>query len=292
MIKKGLFWLLGVYVGVLFVGAELAAVTYAWMQYLDGLIEVDWIRYLAHKPLCQYVDRFRVVGFFLLLPYICKKCNIRLKDLNLRFDLKKYLMAFCSGCGLWMLLFVACIAMVGGVVPKNTQAIPLWPIFFASLLLAMLEEIIFRGVVFEFFRKSYSEIVSMGLLALLFACLHFSMCEPGNAHNMFLHATQCAYNSLTTIFTHIQWTYFACLLLLSCVLLRLRLQFKSLWCSIGFHQGLVFVLMLLRKKYAFTHYGSRFWGAGHITDAWFSVAVLFVIFMVLQCCRRTNEKTI
>lgn len=292
MIKKGLFWLLGVYVGVLFVGAELAAVAYAWMQYLDGLLNADWIRYLAHKPLCQYVDRFRVVGFFLLLPYICKKCGIRMKDLSLRFELKKYITAFCSGCSLWMLLFVVCIAVVGGVVPKNTQAVPLWPIFFASLLLAMLEEIIFRGVVFEFFRKSYSEIVSMCLLALLFACLHFSMCEPGDAHNVFLHATQCAYHSLTAIFTHIQWTYFACLFLLSCVLLHLRLRFKSLWCSIGFHQGLVFVLMLLRKKYVFTHYGSSFWGAGHITDAWFSVAVLLVIFVVLQCYRRIDEKTI
>lgn len=290
MMKKGLFWLLGVYIFVLFLGAELAAVAYAWMQYLDGIFAMDWIRYLAHKPLCQYVDRFRIVGFFLLLPYICKKCNIHRKALGLRFQLKKYIMAFCSGCGLWMFLFGVCIAVVGGVVPKNTQAISLGTIFCASLLLALLEEIIFRGVVFEFFRKNYSETRSMWFLALLFACLHFSMCTPGNATNVFLHATQCAYNSLIAIFMHIQWTYFACLILLSCILVHLRLKFGSLWACIGFHQGLVFVLMLLRKRYTFTHHGNNFFGAGHLTDGWFSVIVLMGIWGVLEYCRRTHEK--
>jgi CAAX amino terminal protease family. len=289
MKKKGLFWLLGVYICVLFLGAELAAVAYAWMQYVDGPVHVDWIRYLAHKPLCQYVDRFRIVGFFLLLPYICKKCHIQRKNLGLRFSLKKYIMAFCFGCALWIFLFGVSIAVIGGVAPKSALTIPLLPIFGASFLLALLEEIIFRGVVFEFFRKNYSEILSMCLLALLFASLHFSICTPGNATNVFLHATQCAYNSLVAI-SHIQWTYFICLLLLSCLLVRLRLKFNSLWVCIGFHQGLVFVLMLLRKRYTFTNYGSCFWGSGHITDAWFSVIVLMGIWCVLECYWRSHEK--
>ena len=277
---------------MLFFGAELAAVAYAWMQYLDGLFCVDWIHYLARKPLCQYVDRFRVVGFFLLLPYICKKNNIRIKDLGLRFNLKKYLISFCCGCGLWLFLFVTCIAVVGGVVPKDMQTVSLWSIFLASLLLALLEEIIFRGVVFEFLRKSYGGNLSICLLALLFACLHFSICNPGDAANVFLQAAQCAFHSLTAVWTHIQWIYFVCLFLLSCLLVRLRLKFGSLWCSIGFHQGLVFILILLRRKYMFTHYGSNFWGAGHITDAWFSVIVLMGVWVVLEYVWRTHEKTL
>lgn len=268
----------------------MAAVAYAGTQYLDGLFDIGWIHYLAHKPLCQYVDRFRIVGFFLLLPYICKQCHIQRKDLGLRFNLKKYIAAFCCGCGLWMFLFCVRMVFVGGVVPKSTQLIPLFPLFIASLLLAILEEIIFRGVVFEFFRKNYSEMRSMFLLALLFACLHFSICMPGEASNIFLHAAQCAYNSLLAIFPHIRGTYFVCLLLLSCVLVRLRLNFRSLWVSIGFHQGLVFVLLLLRKRYEFTNYSSHFWGAGHITDAWFSVIVLLLILGVLEYYRRKHEK--
>ena len=289
MMKKGFFWLLGVYIIVLFLGAELAAVAYAWMQYLDGFLDVNWIRYLAHKPLCQYVDRFRMVGFFLLLPCICKKCNIRQKDLALHFSLNKYIAAFCGGCALWMFLFGVCIAVVGGVILKDIP-VPLGPIFGASLLLAFLEEIIFRGVVFEFFRKNYGEMLSMGLLALLFACLHFSICIPGNANNVFLAAAQCAYNSLLAILTYFQGPYFVCLFLLSCVLVRLRRKFHSLWACIGFHQGLVFVLMLLRKKYTFSHYANNFWGSGRITDAWFSVIILVLIWILLEYCWRMHEK--
>ena len=289
MIKKGLFWLLGVYICVLFLGAELAAVAYAGMQYLDGLFDVGWIRYLAGKPLCQYVDRFRLVGFFLILPYLCKQCHIRRKDLGLRFSLKKYIVAFCCGCSLWMCLFGICIACVGGIVLQK-PTIALWPIFVASLIIATLEEVIFRGVVFEIFRKNYGERFSMCLLALFFASLHFSVCTPGTSPHVFLHAFQCAYNSLVAILAHIQWTYFVCLLLLSCVLVRIRLKWRTLWASIGFHQGLVFVLMLLRKKYAFTHCGNNFWGSGRITDAWFSVIVLIGVWLFLEYCTRTHEK--
>lgn len=288
--KKGLFWLLCVYLCVLFVGAELAAVAYVVVQYLDGLLDVGWLQYLARKPIHQYVDRFRMVGFFVLLPYICKKSGIRKKDLGLCFNLKGYVASFCGGCSLWVILSLVCISMVGGVVLKEVQTVSLVGIFFASLLLGVLEEVIFRGVVFEFFRKNYSKQTSLYLLALLFAVLHFSMCDPGNASNVFLHAAQCACRSLVSISTSIQWPYFVCLFLLSCVLVQLRLKFGSLWCSIGFHQGLVFVLMLLRKKYVFTHCGSNFWGTGHITDAWFSVIVLICIFVPLSCYRRTHEK--
>ena len=213
-----------------------------------------------------------------------------MKDLGLCFNLKKYIMAFCSGCGLWVFLFGICITMVGGIAPKGMLEVPLWPIFGASLLLGILEEVIFRGVVFEFFKKNYGENASMWMLAFLFACLHFSMCMPGDATNVFWGAIQCAYNSLAEIFIHIQWIYFICLLLLSCILLNIRQMFGSLWVSIGFHQGLVFVLMLLRKKYTFTHCGNAFWGTGHITDAWFSVVMLIGIWLVLEHYRKTHEK--
>lgn len=271
-------------------GAELAAVAYVVVQYLNGLLDVGWLQYLAHKPICQYVDRFRMVGFFVLLPYICKKSGIRKKDLGLCFSVKRYMVSFCGGFSLWVILFVVCISMVGGVVSKEVQTVSLVGIFFASLLLGVLEEVIFRGVVFEFFRKNYSKQMSMYLLALLFAALHFSMCSPGDAFNVFLHAAQCACRSLVSIPAHVQWPYFMCLFLLSCVLVQLRLKFDSLWCSIGFHQGLVFVLMLLRKKYVFTHYGNDFWGAGYVTDAWFSVIVLIFIFISLSCYRWMHEK--
>ena len=291
MVKRSFFWLLGVYVCVLFLGAELAVAVYLGIQYLNSCLDIQWVQYLARKPICQYVDRFRVVGFFLLLPYICKKSGIARESLCLRFNLKKYLTTFCCGCCLWCVLFLVCISIVGGVhAHKTTQTSMLVSIFFASLLLAVLEEIIFRGVIFAFFLKRYSETVSMFLLAFMFACLHFSMCDPGSAHNVFWHAVQCAYQSLTAIFVHVRWPYFTCLFLLSCILVQLRLKWNSLWCSIGFHQGLVFVLMLLRKKYAFTHYENSFWGDGHVTDAWFSVIVLVGIFITLSYYRRIHEK--
>ncbi len=293
--KKGFIWLLGIYLCILFGAALIAGFTFDFVHYLAQRTSIEWIQYLARKPLAQYVDRLRLIGFFFIaLPFICKKLRISKKSLDIHFNRTAYLITFCRGCLLWCCLFTIIVCITKTLTPiQHTPAI--FPIFFASFLIAILEEVIFRGVCFEVIRKKHSINHSITLLSLLFAILHFSTCSNSNINTYTcssIQALQCAVNSITNIFSSIQWPYFCCLFLLNGILVRFRLIYRSLWAAIGFHQGLVFTLMLIRKHYQINTSTSNFWGSGHLTDAWFVVIILAVINIQMRRYLSSNEKTI
>lgn len=291
--KKGLIWLLGIYLCVLFGAAIVAGIAFEGIQFLSQKTTTVLIQYLSHKPLSQYVDRLRLVGFFFIaLPFICKHFNIKKQDFDIRFNGTAYLITFCRACFLWCVLFgiIACL-LKNITVTKNN--ISLITIFIASLLLAIMEEIIFRGICFQVLRKKHSIEHSIILLGLLFACLHFSVCNKVvSDHNSIVQAMQCALSSIVDITTNIQWPYFCCLFLLNGILVRFRLIYRSLWASIGFHQGLVFTLMLLRKRCNFAPLSNEFLGTGRLTDAWFVVIVLVIINLLMRQYLSSHEKVI
>ena len=213
--RRGLVWLLGIYAFILLlVSGVVAPLVYVLMQHLASVTSLEWVNYLAHKPLCQYVDRFRMVGFFCMLPYVCKISGIRLRDLGIRFNIWKYLLAFCGGCLLWVGLFLVFVIKVDGISRRLNTVNSLLVIFLAAFFLAIVEEVVFRGVIFEFLKKKYTKSTSLLLLACIFACLHFSFCEPAIAKNVFIQSLLCAYYSIVDIFVHIRWPYFCCLFLL------------------------------------------------------------------------------
>lgn len=291
--KKGLFWLLGIYLCVLFGAAVIAGVAFSGMQCLVQKTSVGWIQYLAHKPLSQYVDRLRLVGFFFIaLPFICRRFSLTRRHLDIRFNGKAYLIAFCRACFLWCILFVIIACLLKNITMRMSS-VSLIGVFIASLLLAIMEEIIFRGICFQVLRKKHSMNSSITLLGLLFACLHFSVCnEIISDHNSIIRAMQCAFSSLADITKNIQWPYFCCLFLLNGILVRFRLIYRSLWASIGFHQGLVFTLMLLRKRCNFSPLSNEFLGTGRLTDAWFVVVVLVVINLFMRRYLSAHEKIV
>ena len=293
--KKGFVWLLGIYMCVLFGAAIVAGIAFDGVQYLAQKTSIGWIQYLAHKPLSQYVDRLRLVGFFFIaIPFICKSLRIKREylDLDIRFNGMTYLIAFCRGCFLWCLLF-GIIAYLLKNITLTTSPVSLVFIFMASLLLAIMEEVIFRGICFEVLRKKHAVNHSITLLGLLFACMHFSICnEIVSDHNSIVRAAQCALSSITHITTNIYWPYFCCLFLLNGILVRFRLIYRSLWASIGFHQGLVFTLMLIRKRCSFAPLSDEFLGTGRLTDAWFVVIVLLIINRLMRRYLSFHEKII
>ena len=291
--KKGLIWLLGIYLCVLFGAAVVAGIVFDGIQCLAQKTSLGWIQYLAHKPLSQYVDRLRLVGFFFIaVPFICKKFHIKQRHLGLRFNGTAYLIAFCRGCFLWCILFGIIAYLLKNITLTATQ-ISLIAIFAASLFLAIVEEVIFRGMCFEVLRKKHAINHSITLLGLLFACMHFSVCnEVVVDHNSIVRAVQCALSSIVDITKNIQWPYFCCLFLLNGILVRFRLIYRSLWASIGFHQGLVFTLMLLRKRCHFAPLSDEFLGTGRLTDAWLVVIILFVINRLMRRYLSSHEKRI
>ena len=69
---------------------------------------------------------------------------------------------------------------------------------------------------------------------------------------------------------------------MSKILVFFRLYYHSLWAAIGFHQGLVFTLMSIRQVFLFNETQNAFWGTGRLTDAWFVVIVLVLVYAQLK----------
>lgn len=284
MQKKGFCWLITVYLLVLFGASSIAPLFYTLILSLSNISQADWLCYLAKKPLNQYIDRLRIAGFICLIPYLLKATQVKWDDFSLKFNLKTYFCCFLRGCFLWIFLLLCIILATHTLQVRPDWRVSMVKIFFASLPLAFIEELIFRGFVFEFLRKKYSIHKSSTLLAVLFAVLHFSLCREGKAHDfpLFIQSLQCALNSITSIFGNIHWPYFFSLIFLNKILVILRLYYDSLWAAIGFHQGLVFTLMNIRYIFLFNETQNSFWGTGRLTDAWFVVIVLVLIYSQLK----------
>jgi membrane protease YdiL (CAAX protease family) len=255
-----------------------AVVLFQSVQWLNGHFSWKVLHYLAHKPLNQYVDRTRTVAFLLAVFYGAKSLRLWVRwQLNVGFCY--YVRYFIVACWAWVVLF--------GVVMSHIQPVYQWPdphynffgIFVGSLLLACIEEMIFRGFVWDVLRMRYRPVIAVLWMAFLFAIMHFSMCTDGDSTSVWLRGLQCAKNSLLNIQSGFKPVYFLCLFLLGCILVHLRLRSQTLWASIGFHQGLVFVLLLARTKYYFYPGPPRWWGNGSLTNAWFVITVLLVFYL-------------
>jgi membrane protease YdiL (CAAX protease family) len=213
-------------------------------------------------------------------------------QLNLR-TLSIGIKCFALGIGLWLSFLVLIAYNIGLPELKNMSHPLLHTIVFAtiaSILLACMEEIIFRGLLFRFFLKNMSEFWSIHWISLIFACLHFSNVRTLNVHCVLaLKGFYSAFYSLADIFTHVQWIYFFNLYTLSCLLCLWVLKLKTLWGAIGFHAGLVFTLMYIRQHYYFSDVVHNRWGTGRITDSWAVLCILLLITVAMWRMRiRSN----
>jgi membrane protease YdiL (CAAX protease family) len=269
---------------------------FACIQYLNIHYTCDFLTYLAHKPFEQYFDRCRLFSVFLTFPIILRYFKVRWTELKMQLTLHALgigIKFFALGVGLWLGFLVLIGYNIGFPELKNTSNPLLHTIVssaVAGILLACLEEIVFRGLLFRFFLKNMSEFWSIHWISFTFACLHFSNVRNLDVHCILaLKGFYSAFYSLVDIFTHIQWIYFFNLYILSCLLCLWVLKLKTLWGAIGFHAGLVFTLIYVRQHYCFSNVAYNKWGTGRITDSWAVFCILFLITIVIGCTRfRSN----
>ena len=103
MKKFSLIWLVGLYLCVLLGATILAPILYQCIQLVDHICSLKTIHYLATKPLSQYLDRIRMVSFFITVLWLSKS-NHFWGNWNLRGAFKQYLNTFVAGCLLWCAL--------------------------------------------------------------------------------------------------------------------------------------------------------------------------------------------
>lgn len=261
------------YICALLGATALAPCLHQTVLWLSHQVDWPWVTYLSHKPISQYIDRLRLI-FFLLIVLVYMTHWRLWRPLGLNKGLKSYLKAFAGGCLLWIGLFCIIAITARPIFCYHNAWIAS---FLASFCIAFLEELIFRGFILDVLRQRHSRWVSTLFLTLIFAGMHFSLCRniPANA-SPWSQSFKCAYYSIVDIPRNIHWTYFWCLCALNHLLVYLRLSTRTLWSCIGFHQGLVFTLMVLRKNFWFHGTASTWWGTGCLTDSWFVVTALLI----------------
>ncbi|MDR0392712.1 MAG: CPBP family intramembrane metalloprotease [Puniceicoccales bacterium] len=293
---KCITYTLGAYGVVLLLAACLSPMAFTCVQYLNAHCTCGFLAYLASKPFEQYFDRCRLFSIFLIFPILLHFFKVHWTELKMQLTLRTFRIGikfFALGVGLWLSFFVLISYNIGFPELNNTSHPLLYTIVLsavASILLACLEEIIFRGLLFRFFLKNMSEFWSIHGISFIFACLHFSSVRDLDVHCVLALKGFCsAFYSLVDIFTHIQWAYFFNLYILSCLLCLWVLKLKTLWGVIGFHAGLVFTLMYTRQHYCFSNVLHNRWGSGRITDSWAVFCILLLITIVIWRTRiRSN----
>lgn len=281
--SKGWIWLIGFYLKVLVAAVICACLSYQLITWMAGQVHWDWVQYLARKPLRQYVDRFRLICVCVGFIGVIRSLKLSWSRLGMSFCGKAYVKYVLYGMLLWLTLFLVTTKGLATVSMNDVCWRPIVGFLFASFLLAILEEFVFRGVLLNVFEAQCERMQATNILGLLFAFLHFSTCEGGNlTANIWIQGAQCALHSITSIGQHLQWTYFCCLFLLNALLVHIRHKCNSLWGCIGFHQGLIFTLMVLRKIFTFGETRGAFWGTGRLTDAWFTVLCLCCLYLLMR----------
>jgi len=120
----------------------------------------------------------------------------------------------------------------------------------SALIIALLEEALFRGAIFGLFRRSMRPIVALFAVTFIFAAVHFLKPNDG------VVITEVRWDSGFALLPHVFHQFgepmtllagFTTIFTLGWVVGAATLRTRSLWLGIGFHAGLVFVKMSFSK---------------------------------------------
>jgi membrane protease YdiL (CAAX protease family) len=120
----------------------------------------------------------------------------------------------------------------------------------SAVVVAFLEEALFRGAIFGLFRRTLRPFVALFLVSLVFAAVHFL--KPDES----IRITEVGWLSGFALLPHVFHQFsepmtllaqFTTIFVLGWVLGYATLRTRSLWMAIGLHAGVVFVKMTFSK---------------------------------------------
>lgn len=299
----GLGLLAFIYLGALLFAAIVAPPVYWLIEHWAAVSPNPLNAYLISKDFPDYFDRLRWAPLVVMLAWLLRVSGLNSwRALGLHTDSKGLRMSaigFAAGIGL--LSAAAAVHIFGTDVRiKNSidcinGGVIVFRALAGGLILGILEEIVFRGLVFRIFYTAFSPIWAVGLSAAFFAYVHFEMSdvvwEQSGGHVNWRSSFFVGYGTLFAIFGQQGVLLrFINLALLSVVLTLLFLKRRSLMPCIGLHAGLVTTLLTYQK---FTQDADSaqvwLWGSDSLVDG---LPVLFMLTVLtaglLKSLRRTQ----
>lgn len=308
---RGMWLLAWLYLGTLGFAALLAPPAFwliqAWFQAAPNELN----SYLAHKGFDTYFGRFRYLGLLIALPWILTVCRLwSLRRLGLLWgsdDMRRFATAFVAGFGL--LLAVAAIQLWAtpsafrGWEGAERVAWILLRALAGGVVVALLEEIVFRGLILRLFYTALGPVLAVVLGSLFFSYAHFKMPSdvwervfPVQAAAQAVPAEEVADSPPPRDAQRVKWwsgffvafwtlfgitrdfalvpflSYFALGVALSVLTLRLR----TLMPAVGLHAGIVFA-MLAYKNLCYITDGGLFFGSGRLVDGLLVLGLLTLV---------------
>ncbi len=288
---RGVGLLAGVLLGTLFIAAIISPWVYwgvvAWAKASPNELNL----YLADKDFPRYFDRLRWLSVILLLPWLLKRCGLlSWSSLGYASNRREWRSAInWFGVGLATLAIVAIVQNF--TVGLNIKLSLISGEFFAvllmglmsGLLVAFVEETVFRGVVLRMFYTAISPIIAVIVSALLFAALHFKK-VPGS---LWIDDTVSLGSGfyvglwvLLSVITTFELFKFINLFFVGLILNILFLKTRSLLPCIGLHAGWVCFRAVYHKLVETNNEASPFiWGSETVIDGVFPTFImgLFVV---------------
>jgi len=292
--SRGLVLILGVYLGSLVFAALLAPPAYWFVQWLAGVGVGAPVPYLAGKGFEDYFDRLRWVPVVLGLPLLLRACGL-LSPLALGLDMgrggrREFLRWWLAGLGVagTVVVMQAAFREVtarpaaagGGWLGVGVMAL------LGGLLLGLLEEIVFRGLVLRSLLSAVRTVlVAVLLAALFFAYVHFKMpdevWQQAGGEVRWWSGFYVALWTLLGISRNFEALLFTNYVLLGLLLSLLYLRTRSLMSCAGLHAGLVFVMLTYSKLFAPMVTAPWFFGGATLRDGLLTTILLAALCAVV-----------
>ena len=287
---------LGIYMIAVFVGGALLAPLLYWLaQSFAGEFPK-----IANSPFHRFINRsllsvallglwplFRALGAGSLteVGLVPRKCHW--KELGVGFAL-----------GFVSLAIVAAIALAGGARVMEPIDGRLWQRLFGAALtatvVAVLEEVLFRGAIFGALRKAFHWVKALIISSMIYALVHFMQsASPGGTVHWY-SGLEILPQMLRGFADFHQ--LFPGFLTLTVAGLLLGLAYQrtgALYFSIGLHAGWIFWL----KSYGILTRAAGsgqdwFWGKGKLIDGWLALGVMVGVLVVfVRTSGKTNAET-
>lgn len=294
---KGLWLLALLYLGSLIAAVFLSLLAWHLVHFLDP----EANGYLANKPYPDYFDRARWLSVLLLLPYLFWQCRIT------SFKAIGFSKPFASIASKWFIYGLCMILLIyagtyalnaielkpestfGGFLSRLGDAI------LAGVLIGLLEEIVFRGLVFRMFYTALKPIPAILASSAFFAILHFKASStsldsvPTNEIG-FAEAFNTAFGTIAALVTQFNFTYLAAIFLVGIVLHQAFLITNNLWANVAIHAGWVFTIKGVGGMFQTTESANLFTGTTRVADGYWVVVVLLVFTAIFSLLLKSKPE--
>ena len=238
--------------GVVLLGALLAPPLF-WLG--QAVAARGVLTFLAETDFQKFFNRAVLIAAIALLWPTARWLRIEgWRELGLEPD-PHWLRRFVAGFAIAALVVSAMAAVyvwldIYDWKKRDLPWIALPRLLLSALVVALLEETLFRGAMFGLFRRSMRPLAALFAVTFIFAAVHFL--KPDDEFVISAVRWTSGFALLPRVFHQFaepmtMLAGFTTIFVLGCVVGAATLRTRSLWLGIGFHAGLVFVKMSFSK---------------------------------------------